>query len=84
MAGSDWKPALPTSGDVAVLGAIAALLIMIRLVFPPGFSGSVGGGKSIEPTLEIGVFLALAAAIGIAFGGYLAMREKASAGPLTG
>jgi hypothetical protein len=76
LAGSDWKPAVPANAAVTVLGGVAALLILIRIVFPPGFSGSVGGGKSIEPTLEVGVFLALAAALGIAYGGYRAMREE--------
>jgi hypothetical protein len=61
---AEWAP-----GEVA-------LLILIRIVFPPGFSGSVGGGKSIEPTLEVGVFLALAAACGITFGGYMTMRQE--------
>jgi hypothetical protein len=78
--GSNWKPVVPPSAAVTVLGGLAVLLILIRIVFPPGFSGSVGNGKSIEPTLKVGVFFALAAALGIAFGGFLAMREEGRLG----
>jgi hypothetical protein len=73
LAGSEWKPAVPANAAVTVLGGLAALLILIRIVFPPGF-GTIGG-ISINATLKVGVFLALAAAIGIAYGGYRAMRE---------
>jgi hypothetical protein len=74
LAGSDWKPAMPANAAVTVLGGLATLLILIRIVFPPGF-GSIGG-ISINATLKVGIFLALAAAIGIAYGGYRAMREE--------
>jgi hypothetical protein len=74
LAGSEWKPAVPANAAVTVLGGLAALLILIRIVFPPGF-GTIGG-ISINATLKVGVFLALAAAIGIAYGGYRAMREE--------
>jgi hypothetical protein len=71
---SDWRPAVPPSAAVAVLGGLATLLILFRIVFPPGF-GSLGG-ISIDATLKVGVFLALAAALGIAYGGYRALREE--------
>lgn len=74
LAGSDWKPAVPANAAVTVLGGLATLLILFRIVVPPGF-GSFGG-ISIEATLKVGVFLALAAALGIAYGGYRAMREE--------
>jgi hypothetical protein len=73
LADSDWKPAVPADAAVAVLGGLATLLILFRIVFPPGF-GSIGG-ISINATLKVGIFLALAAALGIAYGGYRAMRE---------
>ena len=74
LSGSDWKPAVPADAAVTVLGGLATLLILFRIVDPPGF-GSFGG-ISIEATLKVGVFLALAAALGIAYGGYRAMRES--------
>jgi len=52
------------------LGVIALILIVIRLINPPG-SGD------LDP--EIGAWLALIAAAGIAWGGWLGMQE---AGPL--
>ncbi len=74
LAGSEWKPAVPADAAVAVLGGLATLLILFRIIFPPGF-GNIGG-ISINATLKVGVFLALAAALGIAYGGYRAMREE--------
>lgn len=74
LTGSDWKPAVPANAAVTVLGGVATLLVLFRIVFPPGF-GSFGG-ISIDATLKVGIFLALAAALGIAYGGYRAMREE--------
>lgn len=67
---------LPVSMNaiVAVLGSIAFLLILFRIVFPPDF-GSFGG-VTVDATLKFGVFLGLLAAAGIAYGGYSAMREE--------
>ncbi|HWW67285.1 MAG TPA: hypothetical protein VNY83_04820, partial [Solirubrobacterales bacterium] len=59
---------------VAVLGGLSVLLILFRIVDPPSF-GSFGG-VSVEGTVEIGIFLGLIAAAGIAYGGYLAMKEE--------
>ena len=50
------------------------LLILFRIVDPPTF-GSFGG-VSVEATRNIGIFLGLIAAGGIAYGGYSAMREE--------
>jgi hypothetical protein len=73
LAGSDWKPAIPANAAVTLLGGLATVLILIRIIFPPGL-GELGG-IAVEATLKVGVFLALAAALGIAYGGYRAMRE---------
>jgi hypothetical protein len=72
--GSKWQPAIPPSGAVAVLGGLSFLLILFRIVFPPGF-GTLGG-IAVSATLELGAFLGLAAASGIACGGYRAMGER--------
>ncbi len=68
---SRWRPTIPLSAVVTVLGGLAFLLILLRIVFPPGF-GTLGG-VAVNATLEAGAFLGLAAAAGVAFGGYRAM-----------
>ena len=68
---SDWKPAIPPSAAVTVLGGLSFLLIALRIVFPPDFGAL--GGIAVSGTLELGVFLGLAAAAGIAYGGYRSM-----------
>jgi hypothetical protein len=75
LSGSDWEPPVPPGAVVCVLGGLAALLILIRIVIPPGLVGEVDGFV-FETTLKVGIFLALGAACGIAYGGYRAMREE--------
>jgi hypothetical protein len=74
LAGSDWKPAIPPAAAVCVLGLLAALLILIRIIDPPG-PGEVLEG-AFDTTLKLPVFLALAAALGIAYGGRRAMADE--------
>lgn len=74
LTGSDWEPTIPPCVAVTVTGGLAAILILIRIIFPPGFGEF--GGVSVEATLEVGVFLALLAALGIAYGGWRAMAEE--------
>jgi hypothetical protein len=74
LAGSDWEPTMPPGVAVCVLGGLAALLVLIRIVFPPSFGEF--GGVTVEATLQVGVFLAFAAALGIAYGGWRAMAEE--------
>jgi len=69
--GLPWSPA----AVVAVAGSVAVVLIVFRIVAAPvdevvGFEINVGR--------RIGIFLALLAAGGIAFGGYTAMSETAT------
>jgi hypothetical protein len=68
---SDWKPAIPPSAAVSVLGGLSFLLILLRILFPPDF-GTLGG-IAVNATPELGIFLGLAAAAGIFYGGYRAM-----------
>jgi hypothetical protein len=75
LAGSDWKPAIPPGAAVCVLGGLAALLILIRMISPPALGGQIEG-SSYTANLEIWIFLALAAALGIAYGGWRAMRDE--------
>jgi len=71
---ADVEPAISLNTIVAVLGALAFLLILYRIVDPPG--GDQFGGVSVDTTLQLGIFLGLLSAAGIAYGGYSAMREE--------
>ncbi len=72
--GSRWRPAIPLSAAVSVLGGVATLWVLARVLFPPAF-GSLGG-VPVNATVELGAYLGLAAAAGIAYGGYRAMGER--------
>jgi hypothetical protein len=65
------EPAIPVSAVVAVLGAVAFLLILYRIVNPPD-----AGFEGIDVSPALGIFLGLIAAAGIAYGGYRAMQEE--------
>jgi nitrate/nitrite transporter NarK len=71
---SDSKPPIPPSVIVAALGAIAVLLILYRIVDPP--NGGTYGGVPVDTNLQVGIFLGLISAGGIAYGGYSAMRRE--------
>ncbi|MBA3510125.1 MAG: hypothetical protein H0T19_08550 [Thermoleophilaceae bacterium] len=58
---------------IAGAGAVAALLIIIRIISIPGPDVAFEG---VELGRKIGIFLGLIAAGGIAFGGYTAMNER--------
>ena len=73
LSGSDWKPAIPPGVAVCVLGLLAALGILGRMISPPDLGGE-GIGYSVN--LELGIFLALAAALAIAYGGWRAMADE--------
>ncbi len=73
---SDYEPPISMNVAVAVLGGIATLVILYRIIDPPGFG--TFGGVSVDATLEFGIFLGLIAAIGIAVGGYRGMQEEGS------
>jgi hypothetical protein len=75
LSGSDWKPAIPPAAAVCVLGILASVLILIRIISPPGPLGALSE-LAFESTLKLPVFLALAAALGIAYGGWRAMDEE--------
>jgi hypothetical protein len=73
---SVYEPPVSMNVAVTVLGGLSTLLILFRIIDPPGF-GSFGG-VSVDATLELGIFLGLIAAAGIAYGGYRAMQEEGS------
>ncbi len=65
---------IPVNAVVAILGLVSALLILFRIVAPPVFYTEAT--ITSEGAVQFPIFLALLAAAGIAFGGYLAMREE--------
>lgn len=71
---ADLELVVSLNAIVAAVGGLAVLLIVYRIVFPPDV-GSLGN-VAVDVTLELGIFLGLAAAAGIAYGGYSAMREE--------
>lgn len=73
--GRDWEPPVSPGAVVFVLGALAACLILIRIVSLPDLGGEIEGFTFVA-TLKVGIFLALAAACGIAYGGGRAMQEE--------
>jgi hypothetical protein len=69
-----FEPPVSVNAVVAVLGIISVLLILYRIINPPD-AGSVPG-LSVDVNVEVGIFLGLIAAAGIAYGGYRAMQEE--------
>jgi hypothetical protein len=67
------EPPVSLNAVAAVLGGISVLLILYRIIDPPGDTGGVSG---VEINPAIGIFLGLIAAAGIAYGGYRAMQEE--------
>jgi uncharacterized membrane protein YhaH (DUF805 family) len=71
---ADLEPPISMNAIVAALGGLAVLLILYRIIDPPG--GGDFGGVTVDTTLKLGIFLSFLAAAGIAYGGYSAMREE--------
>jgi hypothetical protein len=67
------EPPISINAILAILGGASVLLILYRIIDPPGDTGGVPG-VDINPT--IGIFLGLIAAAGITYGGYRAMQEE--------
>lgn len=65
--------ALPVAASVitTVLGIIAVLLVLFRIIDPPGF-----GLAGLDLSPKVGAFLGLISSAGVAFGGYQSMREE--------
>jgi len=72
----DWNPAISPGAAVAVLGGLATLTVLFRVLAPPDLEGLIGVEFDVSPNLV--AFLALVAALGIAVGGYRAMRAEGS------
>ncbi len=63
--GNDLEIPVPPSTIITLLGGLSVLFILFRIIDPPGELGR-----------EIGVFLGLIAAAGVAYGGYTSMQEE--------
>jgi len=73
LADADLELSISLNAFVAAGGALAFLLILYRILFPPDFGIP---GVAVDTTLKLGVFLGLLFAAGIAYGGWSAMREE--------
>ena len=65
---------LPLSSITAGIGGLAALLVLFRIISPPGFD--IPDNSGIDVGRDIGVFLGFLAALGVGAGGYMAMQEE--------
>jgi hypothetical protein len=74
--GSSVAENYPLGAVIAGLGAFGLILILYRIIDPPGLKVPVVGVQA-DVSLQIGIFLGLIAAAGMVFGGYAAMNEGA-------
>ncbi len=74
LSGAAYRPPVSANAVVAVLGGLATLPVVVRLFDAPSVEL---GGLSIQTSPQLGAFLGLIAAAGIAYGGYTAMRAEA-------
>lgn len=68
-----FEPPVSLNAIAAVLGGVSVLLVLYRIIDPPGDTGGVPG---VDISPAIGAFLGLIAAAGIAYGAYRAMQEE--------
>jgi hypothetical protein len=67
-----FEPSFSLNAVVAILGGIAVLLILYRIIDPPLDTDIPG----VDISRSFGVYLGLLAAAGITYGGYRAMQEE--------
>ncbi len=72
--------ALPLSASVLVtaVAGLGVLLVLYRLINEPGFTDKTGGVNIPDSYIgiKIGAYLGLLAIAGIAFGGFMSMRDE--------
>lgn len=71
---ANYEPPFPASVAIAILGGISVLLILYRIIDPPG--GGSFGSFSVDVSPTFGIFISLIAAGGLTYGGYKAMQEE--------
>ena len=74
VAGEPATLGLPVSAVVTILGLLAAAIVLFRIISPPEETSTATVSVNVAP--QLGIFLSFAAALGIALGGYLTMREE--------
>lgn len=72
---SPYEPPVSANALVAILGGICFLLILYRIIDPPGVGGGIAE-EIVEVSPAFGIFVSLVAAAGISYGGYKAMEEE--------
>jgi hypothetical protein len=75
----NFKSSVQPGVVVAALGALSAILIFYRILDHPaaGASGTIAGVHySASVGIKIGIWLGLIAALGLTYGGYLAMQDE--------
>lgn len=72
---SDLELPVTASAVVTSFGALAVVLVLLRLIDPPDI-GVAAFAPHAEVTRKIGIWLGLLTSIGVAVGGYLAMQEE--------
>jgi hypothetical protein len=77
-AGRRPPPSIQLGAVVALLGGVSALLIGYRIVHHPTASAGFGGFHA-SFGIRIGIWLGFAAALAIAGGGYLQLRDETDA-----
>jgi hypothetical protein len=75
LADSRYEPPVSANAIVSILGGLSFVLILYRIIDPPGASGSAPG-FSFDVSPELWIFVSLVAAAGIAYGAYRAMGEE--------
>jgi hypothetical protein len=77
---SQTEVGLPVAASavVAGLGVLSVLLVLYRIIDTPGDVSTASALLQVDVgvTREIGVWLGLIAAVGVAYGGYQAMQEE--------
>ncbi|MBS1891101.1 MAG: hypothetical protein JST59_07400 [Actinobacteria bacterium] len=79
LAGSRWSPGIPLGALVSLLGLLAAIAIVLAIGSPPETQTIEDvriGRVPMEQSVEAGVYLALAASLGVVVGGWLTWRGE--------
>lgn len=79
LAGSRWSPRIPLGAVLSLLGLFATIAIVVASGSPPETQSIQDvsiGTVPIEQSVEAGVYLALAASLGVVVGGWLTWRSE--------
>jgi len=78
----EYEGPVPLDLVVAILGGLSTVLIAYRIIHHPSGAGTVVGSTvTYSFGIKLGIWLAQIAAAAIAYGGWLAMRERGATIP---